>query len=65
MVYDEIKTRAMFIKGSDRIKHPVVTMCVEHVSCDEWSDVLGVRVDKKRLYVEHAKRVRDSKCQRL
>lgn len=26
MVYDEIKTRAMFIKASDRIKHPVVTL---------------------------------------
>lgn len=26
--------------------------------CDEWIDVLGVRVDRKTLYVEHNKRVR-------
>lgn len=38
---------------------PVVRLDGKRMSCDEWIEVLEVRLDRKRLYVEHVKRVRD------
>lgn len=58
-MYNEVKTKAMFFEASGKIRHPLVRLGDNRVCIDEYIAVLGVRMDRKKLYVEHAKRVRD------
>lgn len=55
IVYNEAKTKAMFVEASGRIRHPLVRLGKNRVCIDERIDVSEVRMDRKK----HAKRVRD------
>jgi len=58
MRYNKAKTKAVFMKLGCRIRPPIVRMGDERIHCEEWVDLLGVRLDRKRLFVEYAKGVR-------
>lgn len=41
----------MFIKASGRMRPPIVRFGRKHVCCDEWIDVLRVRLNRKTRQV--------------
>jgi len=59
MKYNECKTRVMFIENYGRIRPPVVRLGDERVECSECIDLLRIRLDRKGMFIEHAKYVRE------
>jgi len=55
MKYNECKTRAMFVENYGRIRPPVVRLGEERVECSEWIDLLGIRVGRKGMFIEHSR----------